>query len=287
MAEFPALPLWTDAYLADLHPKLSLEEHGCMILLMQFAWRSPNCQFRDDDRFIARMLGVHTNRWRARLRPVMEEMWTVENGQWSQKRLQKEWGYVRGVRAKRIESGRRGGLAKSRKNNKPALASLDICSSPAVAPTPTPTPKEEKKERKTRARKGALCPVDFVPNEKHFERGEKKGLGREEVTALGEAMINWSHANANQAKAYKACWDRTLNGFIDREDGRASANGGPTPQQQQRKDFFDDLNEKLDRRIQDAEREPHQTLLECHDEDLGQLSGTESGDPEGLSARRH
>ena len=58
MAQFPHLPLWTDAYLSDLHPRLSLEEHGCNILLMQFAWRSPACRLPDDDAYLARALGV-------------------------------------------------------------------------------------------------------------------------------------------------------------------------------------------------------------------------------------
>jgi len=141
MADYPALPLWTDAYLADLHPRLSLEEHGCMILLMQFAWRSPECQFRDDDKFIARMLSITVHRWRTRLRPVMEMLWMVENGQWRQKRLQKEWRFVR----KKSQQSSAAAQARWLKNNETddADAPPPQCERNAPTPTPTPTPIEE------------------------------------------------------------------------------------------------------------------------------------------------
>jgi hypothetical protein len=42
MAEFPALPLWTDAYLGDTR-HLSQSEHGAYLLLLITAWRTPNC----------------------------------------------------------------------------------------------------------------------------------------------------------------------------------------------------------------------------------------------------
>ncbi len=155
MAEHPALPIWTDAYLADTHPLLSLEEHGCYFLLLQFAWRSPECRLPDDDKLFARMLGVSLKRWRSTLRPSMERFWTIENGFWKQKRLSKEKIYVTELTGKRANAGSKGGKAKAQKNKDTDLAKPDICQDDAsdlpeanavanakqiLAPTPTPTP---------------------------------------------------------------------------------------------------------------------------------------------------
>lgn len=45
MAEFPALPLWTDAYLADT-AHLSYEEHGLYFHILMTMWRRRAVKFR-------------------------------------------------------------------------------------------------------------------------------------------------------------------------------------------------------------------------------------------------
>ena len=62
MAEFPHLPLFTDAYLADTR-HLTTEEHGAYLLLMMEAWRRPECSLPDDDRLLARLCGLSIERW--------------------------------------------------------------------------------------------------------------------------------------------------------------------------------------------------------------------------------
>jgi hypothetical protein len=42
MAEYPFLPLWTDAYFADTR-HLTLEQHGAYLLLIIEAWRRADC----------------------------------------------------------------------------------------------------------------------------------------------------------------------------------------------------------------------------------------------------
>ncbi len=80
MADFPALPLWTDAYIADT-THLTNEEHGVYLRLLMFAWRSPGCSLPDDDHRIAIMVGVTPKKWQS-LRPVIEPMWLVREGKW-------------------------------------------------------------------------------------------------------------------------------------------------------------------------------------------------------------
>jgi uncharacterized protein YdaU (DUF1376 family) len=110
MAEFPALPLWTDAYLADT-TDLSAEEHGVYLLLLMAAWRSPTCALPDDDERLARMARIGTKKWR-KMRPTMARFFVVEDGQWTQKRLLKERDRVETSRSQKSKAAR----AKHAKN---------------------------------------------------------------------------------------------------------------------------------------------------------------------------
>ena len=63
MAEFPALPLWTDAYLADT-THLSTIEHGAYLLLLMTAWRTKECCLPDDDKLLSRYARLTAAQWR-------------------------------------------------------------------------------------------------------------------------------------------------------------------------------------------------------------------------------
>lgn len=87
MAEFPYLPIWTDAYLADTR-HLTTEEHGAYLLLMMEAWRRPTCSLPDDDRLLARLAGVSADKW-DEIKPVVMAFWKQDGRSktWTQKRL--------------------------------------------------------------------------------------------------------------------------------------------------------------------------------------------------------
>lgn len=113
MAEFPALPVFTDAYLADTR-HLTAEEHGAYLLLLMCAWRTRGCQLKDDDRFLARTVGVSPQKWR-RLKPVIREFFTVEGGLWRQKKLMEVYRGVEARVSRNRENGAKGGRAKAAK----------------------------------------------------------------------------------------------------------------------------------------------------------------------------
>lgn len=102
MADFPALPLWTDAYIADT-THLTNEEHGVYLRLLMFAWRSPGCSLPDDDHRIAIMVGVTPKKW-ATLKPTIMAFWRLEQGFWVQKKLTAQRVFVEG----KSKSGRAG-----------------------------------------------------------------------------------------------------------------------------------------------------------------------------------
>lgn len=87
------IPVFPDAYLRDNY-RLTLEQHGLFLMLMFEAWNSDDCSLPDDERLLAKIVGLTPARFRKIAGPVLER-WTRENGRIHQKRLRKEWEYVR------------------------------------------------------------------------------------------------------------------------------------------------------------------------------------------------
>lgn len=137
MADFPAMPLFTDAYLADTR-HLTTEEHGAYLLLMMEAWRRPECSLPDDDVLLARLSGLTPSRWKE-VRPVIIAFWKRDGRKKSltQKRLLRERAFV----AQKSASQRDKAVTRwSEKKIADAMALPKRC--PADAPTPTPFKKE-------------------------------------------------------------------------------------------------------------------------------------------------
>jgi uncharacterized protein YdaU (DUF1376 family) len=140
MASFPALPLWTDAYLADTR-HLSTVEHGAYLLLLIEAWRRPSCSLPDDDALLARLTGLSAEAW-AEAKPVVMAFWKRDgrSATWRQKRLSAERGYV----ADRAQLQRDRIAKRWNKTKKEDTAVLpDGYRIDTPTPTPTPTPLRE------------------------------------------------------------------------------------------------------------------------------------------------
>ncbi|MDB5584290.1 MAG: hypothetical protein JWR80_9466 [Bradyrhizobium sp.] len=113
MAEFPALPLWTDAYLGDT-THLTTIEHGAYLLLLMTAWRTSGCCLPDDDRLLARYARMNGQQWK-RVRPIIAAFFAIEDGQWRQPRLTDEREAVKRHRQLQSDKGRAGAQAKALK----------------------------------------------------------------------------------------------------------------------------------------------------------------------------
>ncbi len=145
MAQFPAMPLWTDAYLGDtLH--LSLEEHGAYLKMLMIAWRSPECCLPDNDHRIATMLGITTARWRDKIRPAIAPFWTIDAGTWRQKRLTKEREFSSKSIAKQREKAKQRWAGKSLESPRSGDAVAGAAGMPQGMP-PYPYPLDSESER--------------------------------------------------------------------------------------------------------------------------------------------
>lgn len=156
MADFPCLPFWTDAYLADTK-HLTTEEHGAYFLLLVHAWRMHDCSLPDDDMMLARHAGLSAAKWKA-AKPIVMAFWSLDKRRqrWVQKRLKKE-------RAKAVEKVRKAkDSAASRWNKtKSGDANADAnASSKQSYPKPEPEPPEKASAFSERASAGK--PKGFV-----------------------------------------------------------------------------------------------------------------------------
>lgn len=105
MAEYPYLPLFTDAFLASTD-HLSDAETGLYLRLLMLMWRSPECRIPDDDAWLCRRLRLTDA---IAVRSLCKEFCRshVDHGRWlTQKRLRKEWGYVNQRREKASASAK-------------------------------------------------------------------------------------------------------------------------------------------------------------------------------------
>jgi uncharacterized protein YdaU (DUF1376 family) len=134
MAEFPAMPFWTDAYLADT-THLTTIEHGAYLLLLIAMWRAKDNRLPSDDAKLARYAKLTAGQWR-RIKPTIMEFFR-DDGTWiTQGRLTDEAAFVRRTSARQSDNAQ----ARWRKNKETHDATALPEQSRAGAPTPTPTP---------------------------------------------------------------------------------------------------------------------------------------------------
>jgi uncharacterized protein YdaU (DUF1376 family) len=99
MAEFPALPLWTDAFLSDtMH--LDATETGAYLLLLMIAWRRPNNDLPDDDVQLRRFARCTPAQW-LRVKPRVMAFWTLHGNSYRQKKLDLVRNRIRNLQIKK------------------------------------------------------------------------------------------------------------------------------------------------------------------------------------------
>lgn len=95
MAQFPCLPLWTDAWLADTYhlnrdAPSRVKRDAYLHLLIQM-WRSPGCRVPDDNGWLGEHMQMTKDEVRDILRPVIAEFCRIEGQFVVQPRLLKEF----------------------------------------------------------------------------------------------------------------------------------------------------------------------------------------------------
>lgn len=84
MSALPYMPLFVGDYISEtMH--LGMEEHGCYLMLLMLMWKTGG-SLPDDDRMIAHMLRVHTNKWMS-LKPRVLSFFEMRDGSICHSRL--------------------------------------------------------------------------------------------------------------------------------------------------------------------------------------------------------
>lgn len=194
MAEFPALPLWTDAYLGDT-THLTTMEHGAYLLLLMTAWRSASVELPDDDKLLARYARCNAGQWK-RLRPILAPFFRIKNGKWTQGRLNDEAKAVRERKDKAAQAGRASALKRQGRH------STDVQLESNEASTPS-----QLEGNLTSTSTSTSIPLDKSngappDSDKEFWDGAKAYLGKGSASLIGKWLKD--HGKAETAKAITA-----------------------------------------------------------------------------------
>ena len=142
MAEFPVLPFFTDAYLADTR-HLTAAQHGAYLLLLMTAWRSIDCRLPDDDNFLARAAAMDIRTWRVNKAVVMAFWKKDEQQKWCQGRLEDERKNVVEQRSKNAAAGKASALKRKERHSTTVITKPQRNSNPL---NPSLNPSISKKE---------------------------------------------------------------------------------------------------------------------------------------------
>jgi len=195
MAEFPALPLWTDAYMADtMH--LDCVESGAYLHLLMAAWRTPDCRLPNDNKRLARFAKCTTRQW-SKVRDVVLSFWKLEEHEgeqkWSQKRLlaERKWVLQKSDQGKRAANAR--WLKNKETDNADALTEHmpEGCESDTPIPTPIPTPNELINTLDVNCKGGGSDPRKILLSGEDIEAA-KKHAGGYDIYDLESRWKEWA-----------------------------------------------------------------------------------------------
>lgn len=232
MADFPYVPIWTDAYIADTGD-LGAAEHGAYLVMMMLAWRRPDCALPDDMPWLKRSLGgfcadMHGNRFNALVPGILKRFWELgTDGKWRQKRLTKERDFLSKRAEKQSERAKKR-WSQSSDNNGVTDATADGVAY-APTPTPTPTPIEEriataipKKGSHSHAQRGTRLEATWKPSEEGIQFAW--GLGLDPEREAAEFRDFWI-AQPGQ-RGVKLDWEATWRNHCRRSQGKRTGGGG-------------------------------------------------------------
>lgn len=205
MADFPSLPLFTDAILADTD-HLNDEEFGLYMRILILMWRTPGCRIPNDENWLKKRLkhASHTpllNNSNG-IMETLKEFCKCDGNFWTQKRLLKEYNYLKSIKERNKNN------AQSRWGNKNATKTPKNADEMTVSDKPlknqetdpyqidaphstppkeknSPLPSQKPEKKKTGAFKNG------------FEGGEEKILSiqhevtDDDIAALRKAAPGW------------------------------------------------------------------------------------------------
>lgn len=205
MAEFPSMPLFTDAYLGDT-THLSTLEHGAYLLLLIVAWRNGG-HLPNDDKVLAKYARLTKPQWQ-RIRSTIMSFFEVEGDNIFQSKQRKTFDAVRQVHQLRSDAGRRGGIAKSLKTDDQPLAGLEQTPSKILASKTKTKVREEREDKSSPKKAGSVAWIEGQPPSPEWIEWAVKELGWPRRNAEREAVkfIDYALAHRRTYASWMAAW---------------------------------------------------------------------------------
>lgn len=213
MAEFPALPLWTDAWVADTH-HLGIFARGLYHDLLVLMWRTPGCRVPADAAWLMTRLRISQAEFDNVLKQLLNELCQRNAGWYMQKRLTREYEWVKANRAAQSERAKRRWEKEK-----------GICRGNAPTPTPTPLKKEDKKVRATRWHPEAAITDEWLSHALVARR--RNQLPDIDLALEAERFVNF-WASKSGANATKLDWHKTWINWILKAEGQRNGHARPT-----------------------------------------------------------
>lgn len=218
MAEFPAMPFWTDAYLGDTR-HLTTIEHGAYLLLLICMWRS-DAYLPNDDKLLAKFAGLTSGQWR-RIKPVLMPFFDVEGDRITQGRLNDEY------KAVRQYSKRQSVRAKARwlKTKETGDATASERHMPPLTPYPLPTVKEKRDTKVSPKKTGTRIPEDWVLPKDWGEWAVSEGYPEAGIRLEAAKFHDYWKAKSGK-DATKLDWSATWRNWMRNSKTPKAINGG-------------------------------------------------------------
>ncbi len=202
MAEFPAIPLWTDAFIADtVH--LNAAQTGAYLMLLMCAWRTKDCALPDDDAQLARFSRMTKAQWKKN-KDVIMAFWEKNDEQkWIQLRLNDE---RKSVLLKRESASRAGAASALKRKERHSTAVKDTLQQNANHHTHTTYPKHNNPQTPL----GKSCSKNDdreLVNKSLVEGVLKNGIGGVGVVGGYRVQDRLSDDAWQDARAHAPGWD--------------------------------------------------------------------------------
>lgn len=217
------MPLDVAKYLGDTS-HLNRDQHGAYLLLLMAYWMRGG-PLQADDRKLAAICKASPQEWK-KLKPVLEEFFTISGGYWSQKRADQELARAREIIERRSVAGKSGAAARWQTHDvangkRMANAMANEWQNDGPLPLPLPIPLKKKElEGFVVGRGGVRAPMSEENKLALFQKWLAETIGVNGWRLVGEAA---NPESPNYAEALAFCRD------FARKHGKGWPHKWPTP----------------------------------------------------------
>jgi uncharacterized protein YdaU (DUF1376 family) len=125
MAEYPVLPIFTDAFISDT-AHLTAAQTGAYLMLLMCAWRTKDCRLPYNDDQLCRFARMDKRTWRANKDVILSFWEKTDDGHIIQKRLIDERKFADDRRDRAVQAGNASALKRKERHSTGVAPELQL-----------------------------------------------------------------------------------------------------------------------------------------------------------------